>query len=355
MGKKTAQRSWWIELGGQKTEKQTLDLEPGHSKILKGKFPPGLDRLEVCLDPDRFTPDDRMAIVRPQPKRLTVDLRGDDATTDLFIRLTQTLPGLAVAPAGQPADLAFISMSPQMLIPDDTHSAIVLFDNPLSHEALVGEPFVAESDPLNDDLNWQGLIIQPNAPLKPGPQDRVLLWKEHDPVIYIRSLAGGHRQLVFNFNFPPSNAARLPAFVLLINRFLESIRMEKKVPEMRNVELAELLTIAASPGGGPVILHDAEGTTKSNPANGLINLRAPNLPGMFSITQDGEMLLSGAADFADARESDFSSATTKDTLADHRSKLIDQHTRSEAMTPLWIIFIGILLMTYWAVTRPRRV
>ena len=352
-GNKTAHRSWWLEFAGQKTVPQTLDLEPGHPKILKGRFPPGLDRLEVCLDPDRFSLDDRMAFVRPQPKLLTVELLGDDATVDLFARLAQTLPSLALVQSGQPADLAFVSSKPDSPFSGSGLSSIVLCNKPAAHDAFEGGPFVMEDDPLNQDLNWQGLIIQPGATPKLGPQDRVLLWKEHAPVIYLRTLPGDRRQLVFNFNFPTSNATRLPAFVLLISRFVESVRLDKKAPEARNAELAESLTVTAAPQGGPIILHDSSGATSSLPASALVTLHAPSLPGFFSVTQGGETLLSGAAQFADSRDSDFSPAAAADTLAGHRAKLMELHTRSEAVTPLWLLLIGVLLVLYWAVTGPR--
>ena len=40
-----------------------------------------------------------------------------------------------------------------------------------------------------------------------------LIWKDRNPVIYLRTYSPGRRQLVFNFNFPGSNITRLPAEV----------------------------------------------------------------------------------------------------------------------------------------------
>ncbi len=352
-GQKTAHRSWWIELAGQKTDPQTIDLDPGHSKILRGKFPPGLDRLEVCLNADRFTVDDRMAIVRPQLKRLTVSSQGDDSTADIFTRLMQTLPALDPAVSGQPADVAFIGTSSQIPIPDNTHPAVVLFANTIVNNLFVGEPFAADEDPLNQDLSWQGLVMQPGDAVTLAPQDHVLLWKDRTPLIYFRSIAGNRRQLVFNFDFPTSNATKLPAFVLLIRRYLESIRTDKIVPEIRNAELNEPLLLAADPTGGPVVRHDPDGTETTFSPRIRVTLNAPNLPGFFSITQGGQTLLSGAAQFADARESDFRTAATVDTLTDHRARLMQLRTSSEALTPLWLLLIGVLLLSYWAATNPR--
>jgi hypothetical protein len=352
-GKKTAHRSWWIELAGKKTEAQPLDLEPGHPQMLKGKFPPGLDRLEVCLDADRFTVDDRMAIVRPQPKQMTVELLGDDSTVDLFSRLAQTIPALALVQAGETADLGFRTLDPRAPFPGDSISSVILFNQADDKDAFTGEPFATEDDPLNQDLNWQALIAQPFPAVTLTPLDRVLLWKDKTPMIYLKSLGGDRRQLIFNFNFSASNASRLPAFVLLISRFVESLREDKKAPEVRNAELAEPMVVAADAAKGPVILRDSAGTETTTPPRALLTLRAPSLPGFFTVTQGGETLLSGAAQFADARESDFSSATTMDTLAARHARLVELHTRADATAPLWLILIAVLLVAYWAFSRPR--
>jgi hypothetical protein len=351
-GQKSARRSWWIEFAGQKTDRQTLDLEPGHPKILKGRFPPGIDRLEVCLDPDRFSLDDRMAIVRPQPKLLTVELLGDDSTIDIFARLAQTLPALALVQPGEKADFSFRTLSPKKTFPGGALASVILFHDPDAQGKFVGEPFIMGNDPFNQDLNWQGLIIRPGDNPKLDPEDRVLLWKDHTPVIYVRALTGDRRQLVFNFDFSTSNATRLPAFVLLVSRFVESLRLDKRALETRNAELAESLPVAVDPKGGAVILHDANGGETKSAATAQVTVRVPSMPGFFSVTQGGETLLSGAAQFADARESDFSTAATMDTLADHRVKLVELHTSADAFTPLWLILIGALLVLNWAATSP---
>ena len=352
-GTKTAHRSWWIEMGGQKTEAQTVDVEQGHPKMLKGKFPPGLDQLEVCLEPDRFALDDRMPIVRPQPKLMTVQLLGDDATLDLFAKLAQTIPSLATVQMGETADVAFLTLDPGKPFNGEALSAVILYNRPTVKDPFKGEPFVAEDDRLNQDLNWQGLILQPGAAPQLGTGDHVLLWKDQVPVIYLHALPGDKRQLIFNFNFSTSNATRLPAFVLLVNRFVESLRLDKKAPETRNAELTESLSVAADPLGVPVLLRDADGTESTTPALAVTTLRAPTLPGFFTVTQGSDTLVTGAAEFADARESDFSTAATKDTLADHRAKLVEERTRADAFTPLWLLLIGVVLVLYWGATSPR--
>ncbi len=352
-GRAVAHRSWWLEIAGRKTDAESIDLEPGHAKLLSGKFPPNVDRLQVCLEPDRFAVDDRMPIVRPVPKQLTVEVHGDEVTSELFTRLTQTLASLTPAPAGTPADLAFDTLGPHSPFPATDVSSIVLYNNPGAANAMQAGPFIAEDDPLNQDINWQALIMQPGPPSLPSADHKVLLWKDGVPLIYLRRLAENRQQLVFNFNFATSNAARLPAFVLLINRFVESLRSDKRAPETRNVELAESFNVAGAWPGPPLELKDETDLPIDVPAGATVPLRAPSLPGFFTVAQGGTTLVTGAAQFADARESDFSTATTRDTLGDRHARLVQLHTTADAMGPLWLLLVGALLLLYWAVSSPR--
>ena len=352
-GQKTAHRSWWIEFAGQKTKPQAIDLEPGHPQILKGKFPPGLDRLTVCLDGDRFSLDDRMPIVRPKRKILTVGFRQDGALVDLFTRLARTLPAVTPAPLGATEDMDFLSLSPRSRVQGDVKFAVILLNDPKAGDPSMGGPFIADDDPLNENLDWQGLIIQPGQNLTVGPTDHVLLWKKQTPLIFIH-ISGEGRQLVFNFNFPASNASRLPAFVLLIDRFVESVRALKKSPETRNVELGESLSLAASAAGGHVVLSSSDGGKISAPTSDVVNLSAPGLPGFFSVTQGSETLLTGAAEFADVRESDFRTATSIDSLAGRGARLVEMHASAETSFPLWLLLLGILLALNWRSNRPHQ-
>ncbi len=353
-GKQPADRSWWLEIAGQKTQPQSVDLQPGHPQVLKGEFPRGLDQLEVCLEPDKFTLDDRMAIVRPKPKQLTVELLGDDATVDLFAKLAQTIPSLATVQAGEQADVDFRAQDPHLPIPNTAISSVFVFNFPEDKSTLTGGPYAMEDDPLMQDLNWQALTYQPLDAVPAAPQDHVLLWKNQKPLIFIRPLTGDRRQLVFNFNFSTSNAARLPAFVLLIDRFVELVRQDKLAPESRNVELAEPLTITTDPRKGPITIHDPEGGVTQIAPQALSNLRAPSVPGFFTVTQGDDTPLTGAAQFADARESDFSTATTEDTLEKHTAKLVDVQTHADAWAPIWLIALGTLLVLSWIASTTRR-
>ena len=353
-GKKTAHRSWWIEIAGQKTEAQSIDLEPGHPQVLKGIFPRGMDRLEVCFQPDGFPLDDRMAIVRPAPKEMTVNLLGDDSTIDLFSRLAQTIPSLALVQQGERADIDFRALNPTAPFQGNSVSSVDVFNSPDDHDAFSGGPYAMEDDPLTQDLNWQGLVAQPLEPFPSTTKDHVLLWKGPKPVIYVRTLDENRRELVFNFCFSSSNAARLPAFVLLISRFVESIREDKIAPEVRNVELAEALAVTTDAKKGALVLQGPDGTKEIEP-QAVTPVRAPTLPGFFSVTQGGEPLLSGAAQFADARESDFSTATTEDTLASHGAGLVELRTHADAWAPLWLLLLGSSLVLSWAANRRRTV
>ena len=354
-GKNTQHRSWWIEIAGQKSQAQAIDLEPGHPQVLKGIFPRGTDSLEVCLQPDQFSLDDHMAIVRSKPKEMTVELLGDDPTIDLFTRLAQTIPSLAMVQAGERADLDFRALNPTSTFPGSAVSSVVVFNVADDKDSFAGGPYAMEEDPLSQDLNWQALVAQPLEPFPPKPGDRVLLWKGQKPVIYVRTGEGNLRQLIFNFNFSTSNASRLQAFVLLVSRFVESLRQDKVAPEFRNVELAESLALTTNPQKGVLVLHGPSGDVTKIEPQAIANLHAPTLPGFFSVTQGDATLLTAAAQFADARESDFSAAKTADTLASHGPKLVELRTRADAWAPLWLLILGSALVLSWVAAHRRTV
>ena len=156
---------------------------------------------------------------------------------------------------------------------------------------LSGE-IVAQNHPLTDGLNWNGLICKATAPISPEDGDEPLLWQGGRPLVFLRG-AHAKRELVVNFDLHQSNADRLPAFIVLVNRFLETIRAEKVQFEQRNVETNQLLEVAGNPAGPPPrILKD------DSPQP----LRAPAAPGFFEVAQGARTLLAGAALFADDRE-----------------------------------------------------
>jgi hypothetical protein len=168
--------------------------------------------------------------------------------------------------------------------------------------------------------------------------DQVLLWQGERPLLFIRAL-GAIRTLVVNFDLRRSNADRLPAFVVLLHRFIDTIRAEKVAPEQRNVEINQLLQVAADPAGpaARMVPESTEGV-----------LRAPDEPGFFRVAQGEKTLLTGAAHFADPREADFRQAASHDSLQPAITKLVERSSQQDFFAPAWALLLGGVMLINWA-------
>jgi hypothetical protein len=158
--------------------------------------------------------------------------------------------------------------------------------------------------------------------------------------------AGANRSLIVNFDLRQSNADRLPAFIVLLNRFVESVRAAKVAPEQANVETNELLQIASNPAGPPLISSTGEPPS-----------RAPAEPGFFRVTQQGVPLLTAAAHFGDPRQADFRAAASADTLEGKTAKIAERNSTEDFLAPVWALLLIVFCLANWAATAgitPRR-
>ena len=327
-------RAWHVQSGDAAGLAASLTLAPGQSRTLSGEFPPGKDRCELVLSGDGFALDDRLPIVRPEPKRLAVAVQ-PDTPLDLFLRrLAGSVPRADVTIGPADVNLALFSATPP------TGHTVLFATGDETRDYLTGD-VLAENHPLTTGLGWNGLLCKAVSPVPPREGDEVLLWQGERPLVFLRGGSVG-RSLVVNFDVRQSNADRLPAFVVLLNRFLESVRAEKVGFERLNVELNQRLEVAAAPH-----LPAPQGP------GGEVPLRAPAAPGFFEVTQDKRPLLTGAAYFSDVRMADFHDAATLDTLADKKSKLIERNSQQDILWPVGALLLGAVCLTNWAATGGR--
>ncbi len=351
--------TWFVEtLGGITTDPVALTIAPGQTQVLRGRLPDGVDRITLRLSEDEFPLDDQLPIQRPEPKRLRLAVQAGTPFDAFFKRLVDSLPSVEPAEESEAAVrlLAYNPLAPGAANGD----AVVLVSDPAPSARYRTGDIFAEEEPLTTDLSWQSLIVRETLGMPRRDGDRVLLWQGEHPLIFLRPAAddvtgpGGKRgtALVVNFDLRQSNAERLPAFVILLHRFLEGVRSNEVAPESKNVETNQRLDVALRADGGvPVINGESE--NRSISPNSI--LRAPAEPGFFTVSQGDVSLVNGAAFFADAREADFRAAASTDTLAAKQRELVERNSRQDLLTPVWALaLLGVCVASWAAVGRKER-
>lgn len=374
-GRTPQTRAWWLESGGQKTPAAELHLAPGQSQTIQAAFPAGTGRCVLTLAGDRFTADDRLPLVRPQPKELTVQLPaggGLDARA-----LQETFASFPhVRAVSSDADLMVAAYDPLSPALPAAHACLFAGD-PQPGATYTTGLILAEPDPLLDGLNWQSLLVRETLGLPRTPEDRVLLWQGERPLLAERRTREGFRQLLFHFDLHTSNARKLPAFAITLHRFLESLRAEKIAPEALNVELGQkiALTHSTASGAPPLLMRQAplppassaashtqetaaplaaEAGQESIPITQPSFLHAPFRPGFFTISQGSDAatpLLTAAARFVDPRESDFTTAASEDTLSTLSTTLVERHSEADTHWRAWLLALLAALLASWFYTR----
>ena len=328
---------------GAATE-QSLELQPGQSVTLRGPFPPG-GAVRVILTADEFALDDVLPLVRPQPKRLRVHIENGNLLGDWPDAFFRSEPGLDRV--GQGADLT-VSVYDPLAPALPTGPAIVLISDPSPVDKLLRGAIVAERDPLTDTLNWNGLLAADSFGFPRKPGDNVLLWQGDRPLVIRRG-----PQLLVGFDIVRSNATRLPAFVLLLHRFVEATRNATVAMETGNFETNQALSVV---GRGGTLRLNADHGRPTDADTGAV-LRAPEAPGFFEVTEQGPrggVRLKGAAHFADPREADFRDAATVDRLAQATGKQRERHSEDDLLTPLWVLLLGAVMGLNWVYSNRRK-
>jgi hypothetical protein len=150
----------------------------------------------------------------------------------------------------------------------------------------------------------------------------------------------------------------LPAFVVLVHRFLEKIRSGKIGLEAANFETGQEIRLAFQRGeNAPGIALRAEQATgrelRNYEAERLRFLSAPLSPGFFEVTQGGDALLRGAVHFGDTREADLSEAATEDTLGDPAAEVVRLHSKEDSLWRVWILLAVGCALASWYYARGR--
>ncbi|MFV0414837.1 MAG: BatA domain-containing protein [Chthoniobacterales bacterium] len=338
-GSEAQTRQWWIESEKSEPQHREVTIQPGETLLLKGQFPVGEDRCELVLSGDEFSVDDRLPIVREHLKTLNISNKASSSTQIFFERFASSIKEASLE--STPVDLTLQTYDP--FAPGSmSANAIISVDGPRGEKSFRKGDIVKERHPLMEDLNFQNLIIYEGFGMPLKEDDEVLLWQGNFPVLFLRSVDGA-KTLCINFDITLSNADRVPSFVVLLNRFAESVRESKIAPEQRNFESNQRIQLA----------HDTQGPPLKGGRSEILP-RAPTTPAFFEISQGDKKLLSGAAHFADVREADFKNAESADSLDLRIDDISKKNRRSDIFAPLWILLLGVICISNWAAQGRRR-
>lgn len=336
-----ATRTWAVRDADDQIGPQTsVTLQGGETRKLSGLFPDQTDRVTLELSPDRFDADDQLPIVRPAAKELGVAVRSGDRLGPFLERLRSSLADAIAVDENPDLQLVEFDVSAALEIPS---ASMVFAADPEPRSKLLPGVVVAEDHPLVTNLSWQGLLVRDSQLVRALDGDDVLLWHGDRPLIFLRG-RGSDQSLVINFDVSQSNADRIPAFIVLLNRFVDRVRAEKVGFMRANFDVNQPLDVATTPDGSPPVIEGRD--------DGM--LRAPERAGFFTVTEDGVARLEGSAQFADPREAEFHQAASGGSLAATASDLLEQNSRPSSLTPAFLLVLfGVVLGSWWAVERRK--
>lgn len=353
-GREKQEREWWFddEKNPAPMTRHKLAIEPGQTVTLEGELPEDVERMTLELSADGFTQDDRLPLQRPKPRvvRVTVRLPGDAG--DLMRRIFTVLDGVELG-----------SLTPDLVV-DELGTAAetdaVQLGGTAGGNGVLDPAWVAAEDHrLTRDLAWSGLLSGRPMELTSGEGDAPLLWKGDRALALLRpgATADGRQiqRLILNWDLTQSNAARVPALPVMLQRFVEMIRERKAEPWAGNFETGQRLEITHHPS--PIRKGDPGSNSKvelrTNGATTAFEGRAPERPGFFQVLEGGKVFISGATHFADTREADFRDAEPLDTSERWRIETALKQSEADPWTPLWVLLLAGCFLGSWG-WRTRR-
>lgn len=352
-----------------------IELAPGETKTFTGAWPAGAERVLLGIGPDRFPLDDRVALVRPLPRTVRVAIRAGTPGGELVGRMLAAASDVEIVADANGADLVV-----EPLGTEGTGAAVQIAAADTATESgepaeaaaqkadeappaprpmrLDPAPLSVEDHPLVRDLAWNGFLSGPAGPIDLADGDEPLVWKGARPLVLLlhRIAESGSvdEVLLLNADLDGSTAARTPALVVLLERFVERVRGRIDRPWAGTFQAEEeipmpplVATLVVEPLAGAVAVAGAT-PPRSQPFRG----RAPADAGFFTVApRDGEApteaRLHGATQQADPRESDFRSAGPADTVDEVRLELARRQSVADPFLPGWLALVAVALLVAW--------
>ena len=326
--------AWRREIPGEPEAAFTqIVLAPNETRRLEGEMPKG-GRLVLHLDKDALEADNLLPLLTPKPKILKVALDADKANLESLTRLRDSLPLIQSTDDAAAADLVLSCRAPDLL----REKPGLYFNAATSADSKSRE--VSDAlHPMTANLDWRPVRVKLAAlPFKPESQDQPLLWSGEQCAASLRYSRQGPQILI---DAAPA-AGRLletPACLVLAGRLVEEIRRRRASPETANFDCHQKISL---PYHGALVMD-------GKALNAERTLRAPLLPGFFSITCDDKEVLTGAAAFADARESDLRHNASLDGSRDLESRLIQRSRQEEPLHLPGLLLALLCFVLGWAV------
>ena len=341
-------RSWSLKTKTSSTEAREFEIGAKSFVSIQAAFPEGAEDVRIALSPDDFTLDDTMPMIAPRPKVLELHTATSTACRELTDKLLRSLAATLPSNDAASCDLAITSYDPlDSSLPES--NAILFVEDPSSLGKYLKGGILAEAHPLMDGINWQSLLVRETLQLPRQPSDRVLLWQEKRPLIFLRE-NGDKRILCFNFDLRLSNTSQQPAFIVLLHRFAEMIRSEKIAYQALNLETNQPIRIATAIGLTiEAAAIDASGKSIATPPYDC----APSLPGFLTVSQGETLLLQAAIHFADTREADLSACAPTKTEPFTNIATLELHTTPDPFARIWVLVLLATLMVAWHFTAPK--
>lgn len=338
------ERQLTIRHSGQESVKP-IRLNPKAISEFEVELPAGVDSMEVLLTPDTFEEDDTLFLVRPEPHPVAYSISlKDPATATTFRKLAQGIPGFHQAsPPAQP-QFSFTATGKTLSLQQIASPSVVLATE--TSAPVQVEQVTAEKHPLTDGLGWGALLIPGPGSLVLEPEDTVLLWYGTTPLAWLHGT-----RLILNWQWEKSNADRIPAPLLMIRRFMETVReaapgtLRDNVPSgtRMNFPFGSRMTITQKNGG--VIHENFKGVSPSTAClMKLDSARGKDTPPLFQ----------GSVWFADAEQSDFSRCSAFEQIIGKDSSQAENMFTPDPFVTLWIFLAGCCMLASWITRSPER-
>lgn len=354
-----------------------IELAAGETKTLTGPWPAGAERMLLGITPDRFALDDRVALARPVQRRVRVAIRPGTPGGELLGRMLEAATDVEIVADADGADLIVEPFGTEGIGAAIQVATAVAEADATAQEAdgtppaprpmrLDPAPLSAEDHPLVRDLAWSGFLSGAAGAVEPADGDEPLVWKGARPLVLLRHRIAERgavaEVLLINADLDGSTAARTPALVVLVERFVERVRGRIDRPWAGTFQAEEEIpmpalaaTLVIEPLTDRTSATGASPRPRSQPFRG----RAPAEAGFFTVApHDGaasmEARLHGATQQADPRESDFRTAGPADTVDEVRLELARRQSVADPFLPGWLALVTAALLVAWGWKRAPR-